>query len=73
MALDIKVKEYIFFQNKRKITNLYKNFLILLEDLREDDYNISDDKYQRLRKRILDAGNDAIRQFEEELNNIDLK
>jgi len=73
MALDVKLKEYIFFQNKRKITNLYKNFLILLEDLREDDYNISDDKYQRLRKRILDAGNDAIRQFEEELNNIDLK
>jgi len=73
MALDVKLKEYIFFQNKRKITNLYKNFLILIEDLREDDYNISDDKYQRLRKRILDAGNDAIRQFEEELNNIDLK
>lgn len=73
MAIDIKVKEYIFFQNRRKITNLYKNFLILLEDLREDSYNISDDKYQRLRKRILDAGNDAIRQFEEELNNIDLK
>lgn len=73
MAIDIKLKEYIFFQNRRKITNLYKNFLILLEDLREDSYNISDDKYQRLRKRILDAGNDAIRQFEEELNNIDLK
>jgi len=73
MAIDIKLKEYIFFQNRLKITNLYKNFLILLENLREDSYNISDDKYQRLRKRILDAGNDAIRQFEEELNNIDLK
>lgn len=73
MVIDIKLKEYIFFQNRRKVTNLYKNFLILLEDLREDGYNISDDKYQRLRKKVLDAGNDAIRQFEEELNNIDLK
>lgn len=67
---NIKLKEYILFQNKRKITNLYKNFLIILEDLREDGYNISDERYQRLRKRVLDCGNDSIRQFEEELNNI---
>lgn len=72
MALDIKLKEYIIFHNKRKVINLYKNFLIILEDLREDGYNISDEKYQRLRKRVLDSGNDAIRQFEEELNNINL-
>lgn len=72
MALDIKLKEYIIFHNKRKVINLYKNFLIILEDLREDGYNISDEKYQRLRKRILDCGNDTIRQFEEELNNINL-
>jgi len=70
--MDIKMKEFVLFQNRRKVINLYKNFLILLEDLKEDGYNISDDKYQRLRKRVLDAGNDAIRQFEEELNNIDL-
>ena len=72
MELDIKVKEYISFQNKRKVVNLYKNFLILIEDLREDGYNISEEKYQRLRKRVLDSGNDAIRQFEEDLNNINL-
>ncbi len=70
--MDIKMKEFILFQNRRKVINLYKNFLILLEDLKEDGYNISEDKYQRLRKKVLDSGNDAIRQFEEELNNIDL-
>ncbi len=70
--MDIKMKEFIVFQNRRKVINLYKNFLILLEDLKEDGYNISEDKYQRLRKKVLDSGNDAIRQFEEELNNIDL-
>jgi hypothetical protein len=72
MAMDIKMKEFILFQNRRKVINLYKNFLILLEDLKEDGYNITEDKYQRLRKKVLDSGNDAIRQFEEELNNIDL-
>lgn len=72
MAMDIKMKEFVLFQNRRKVINLYKNFLILLEDLKEDGYNISEEKYQRLRKRVLDSGNDAIRQFEEELNNIDL-
>jgi hypothetical protein len=72
MAMDIKMKEFILFQNRRKVINLYKNFLILLEDLKEDGYNISEEKYQRLRKKVLDSGNDAIRQFEEELNNIDL-
>ena len=70
--MDIKIKEFVLFQNRRKVINLYKNFLILLEDLKEDGYNISEEKYQRLRKKVLDSGNDAIRQFEEELNNIDL-
>jgi hypothetical protein len=72
MAMDIKMKEFVLFQNRRKVINLYKNFLILLEDLKEDGYNITEDKYQRLRKKVLDSGNDTIRQFEEELNNIDL-
>ena len=70
--MDIKMKEFILFQNRRKVINLYKNFLILLEDLKEDGYDISEEKYQRLRKKVLDSGNNAIRQFEEELNNIDL-
>ena len=72
MVIDIKLKEYVLFKNRRQVVNLYKNFLILLEDLKEDGYNISEDKYQRLRKKVLDSGNDTIRQFEEELNNIDL-
>lgn len=72
MVIDIKLKEYVVFKNKRQVINLYKNFLILLEDLKEDGYNISDEKYQRLRKKVLDSGNDSIRQFEEDLNNINL-
>ena len=67
MAIDIKLKEYVLFKNRRQVVNLYKNFLILLEDLKEDGYNINDEKYQRLRKKILDSGNDSIRNFEEDL------
>ena len=63
--MDIKMKEFVLFQNRRKVINLYKNFLILLEDLKEDGYNITEDKYQRLRKKVLDSGNDTIRQFVE--------
>jgi hypothetical protein len=72
MVIDIKLKEYVLFKNRRQVVNLYKNFLILLEDLKEDGYNINDEKYQRLRKKILDSGNDSIRNFEEDLNNINL-
>jgi hypothetical protein len=72
MVIDIKIKEYVLFKNRRQVVNLYKNFLILLEDLKEDGYNINDEKYQRLRKKILDSGNDSIRNFEEDLNNINL-
>ena len=35
-------KEYIKFHVRRKTTSLYKDLLFILEDLKEDQYNISD-------------------------------
>lgn len=70
MGLEFNVKEFILFKNKRSVVNLYKSFLNLIEDLQIEGYNISEEKYNRLRKRVLDSGNDAIRQFEEEINNV---
>lgn len=70
---DPKIKEYILFQFRRKITNLYKQFLFILEDVSHSKYNISDESYQKYRKRILDAGNDTIRELEEDLNKLDFK
>lgn len=70
---DPKIKEYILFQFRRKITNLYKQFLFILEDVGNSKYNISDESYQKYRKRILDAGNDTIRELEEDLNKLDFK
>lgn len=67
---DDKVKEFLQFQIRRKVTNLYKNFLFILEDLKSEQYNMSDEVYQRHRKRILDHGNDAIRDIEECLKSL---
>jgi hypothetical protein len=62
-----KEKDYLKFQLRRKITGLFKNFFFLLEDL-----NLEDDKYQKLRKRVLDYGNDTIREIEEDINKFDI-
>lgn len=56
-------KEILKFQNKRLIMHLSKHFLEILEDL-QVDHGISDEKYQRIRKRILDRGNDTIREID---------
>lgn len=68
-----KIKELALFQIKRKITNIYKNFFFILEDLSDSGYNISDETYQKIRKRILDNANDAVREIEEYFNNLEIK
>lgn len=72
---DPKIKEYVIFQLKRKVTNLYKQFLFILEDIDTSKYNMTNEAYQKYRKRILDNGNDTIREIQEELEkfNFNLK
>jgi hypothetical protein len=65
-----KIKEMTLFQVKRKITSIYKNFFFILEDLSNSGYNINDETYQKIRKRILDNANDAIREIEDYFNNL---
>jgi len=60
--------ELLKFQFRRSITNLYKNFLSSAEDLKIKG-QINDLDYQIIRKRILDNGNDSIRELEETLDN----
>lgn len=64
---DPKLREYVLFQFRRKVTNLYKDCLFILEDAVNSNYNMSNEAYQKYRKRILDHGNDTIREIEEEL------
>jgi len=66
-------KDFLEFQINRKVKNLYKNFLFILEDLKDEDYNIDEETYQKLRKRVLDYGNDTTREIEDYLNNFDIK
>jgi hypothetical protein len=56
----------------RDVKKLYLSFLYTLEDLKSQD-KISDDDFQRMRKRVLDYGNNCYRNIEEELNNFDFK
>ena len=66
-----KAKQFAIFQVNRKVTNLYKQFLFILEDLQEQGYNIPDEQFQRIRKRVLDHGNDCIRETEEYLESFE--
>ena len=68
-----KTKDFLIFQLRRKVVNLYKNYLFILEDMKKDGYDIPEEEYQRIRKRILDYGNDTIREMEENLENFDIE
>lgn len=66
-----KGREFVIFHHKRKCINLCKCFLSLLED--NIGETITSEKYQKIRKRVLDGGNDSIREFEEHLENFEIK
>jgi len=66
------IKDITLFQIKRKITNIYKNFFFILEDLSDSGYNINDETYQKIRKRVLDNANDAVREIEESFSKINI-
>ena len=66
------IKEMTLFQIKRKITNIYKNFFFILEDLSDSGYNINDEIYQKMRKRVLDNANDAFREIEENFTKLNI-
>lgn len=66
------IKDITLFQIKRKITNIYKNFFFILEDLNDSGYNIDNETYQKIRKRVLDNANDAIREIEESFSKLNV-
>ena len=47
-------------------------FLFILEDANNSKYNTNDETYQKYRKRVLDNGNDTIREIEEDMSKFDL-
>jgi hypothetical protein len=86
-----KLKEYLTFQIHRNIVNIYKQQLVLLQDIvveherminklhkhvdkktLEDVNYLDQEKYNYLRKKTLDVGNEAIRDFERSVENINI-
>ena len=85
------VRDIISFQIHRNITNLYKKYFEISEDLLEEhrlfiarlknlddtskvdsiDY-FTEEKYNNIRKKILDAGNDSIREIEKSLEFVNI-
>ena len=57
------INNFFAFQTRRKITNLYKQFFFILEDLSAEGIKIPEETHQRIRKRILDLGNDTIEEY----------
>jgi hypothetical protein len=72
-----KAKGMMKFQVQRNITCLYKQYLMALEDFRDDlrkeGVNISDETFQRIRKRVLDNGNDCIRELQTLADSFDIR
>jgi ferredoxin-fold anticodon binding domain-containing protein len=70
--MNINLNELVKGLVYRDVKKLYLGFLYTLEDLQGQD-KITEDEFQRLRKRVLDYGNNCYRNIEEELNNFDFK
>lgn len=68
--MNFNIQNFIKGFIKRSVTRLFLSFIYILEDLVSQD-KISDDEFQRIRKRILDKGNNCIRDINIELENFD--
>jgi len=65
-------KEYFQFQLERKIVHLSKSFLFLLEGLIDEEYNISEEKFAKMRKFVLDQSGDAVREMNKFLERLEV-
>lgn len=70
--MDLDLDKFVKGIIARDIKKLYLGFLYLLEDL-ESEEKITHEEFQRLRKRVLDHGNNCYRDIEDQLNNFDFK
>lgn len=71
-AQGLNHNEYLSFQIKRNIIGISKDFLIILENLRDENV-ISLEYYNRLRSQILGKSNDKIRDLEDTINSFNIE
>jgi hypothetical protein len=68
--MNFNIQNFIKGFIKRSITRLFLSFIYILEDLVSED-KITQEEFQKIRKRILDKGNNCIRDINIELENFD--
>jgi DNA-binding PadR family transcriptional regulator len=61
-------EDYLKFHINKDIKNLFKSFLSIIEELEKQGYIFSESDRKIMRKKILDKGNDTIRELEEEID-----
>jgi len=65
--MDLQEKDYLKFKVHQQIKNVYKHFLLILEEM-TDREQISEQDFEFYRKRVLDNGNENIRNLTEEID-----
>jgi hypothetical protein len=68
--MNIDINDFVAGIIGRESKKLYLSFLYLLEDLNKNG-KITDEEFQFARKRVLDYGNNCIRNIHEQLENFD--
>lgn len=68
--MKIEINNFVLAGVNSEIKKLYLSFLYLAEDL-EKNGTINNDEFQRLRKRILDYGNNTLRNVTQQLESFD--
>ena len=65
--MELQEKDYLNFKIHQTVKNVYKNFLLILEEMVDRD-QMSEQDFEFYRKRVLDNGNEGIRNLTEELD-----
>ena len=65
-----KMRDYLYFQIERKLTNQSVDYLEQLEDLVDEGFPIN---YNRMRKRILDKLNNSKNEIADTIKKLDIK
>jgi hypothetical protein len=68
--MKVEINNFVIGAVSNEVKKLYLSVLYSAEDLERQD-KLSDEDFQFLRKRILDYGNNAIRNLELQLDNFD--
>lgn len=68
--MKVEINNFVIGMVRSEVKKLYLSILYTAEDLAKDS-KISDESFQLLRKKILDCGNNSIRNLDVQLDNFD--